>query len=194
MRELFLNTQTTGLDPQSGHRVIEIGIVEMIDKQVSGRHFHSYLKPDRAIDPMAEAVHGINAEFLADKPVFADIADEFLDFVHGASVMIHNAPFDTSFLNAELKRLNKPPLDEHCTSIKDTLQIARERFPGKPNNLDALCARLQINNVKRNLNDTLLDASLLAQIWLRLENKKRVWPVWLEHFFLKIKQRFAKTA
>ncbi len=167
MRQIVLDTETTGLDPQQGHRVIEIGCVEIENRRLTGKHFHCYLNPDRDIDEAAVEVHGITREFLADKPRFAKIEAEFMEFVSGAELVIHNAPFDIGFLNAELKR-NKSSIksmDVVC-SVLDTLQLAREKHPGQRNNLDALCKRYGVDNTQRDLHGALLDAEILADVYL----------------------------
>ncbi|MSP52682.1 MAG: DNA polymerase III subunit epsilon [Gammaproteobacteria bacterium] len=169
LRQIILDTETTGLDPQSGHRIIEIGCVEVINRRVSGNTFHRYLDPERPIDRGAEEVHGLTREFLQDKPKFVEIIDEFLSFIEGAELVIHNAPFDVSFLNAEFKRLKKrlKNLEEYC-SITDTLAMARKMHPGQRNNLDALCKRYGVDNAKRDLHGGLLDANLLALTYLAM--------------------------
>lgn len=166
MRQIILDTETTGLDHRLGHRIIEVAGVEVVNRRLTHRHFHHYVNPDRDIDEGAQAVHGISREFLADKPRFADIADAFLDFINGAELVIHNAPFDIGFLNAELDLLGKPPVSKFCAKVTDTLRMARDNYPGKRNSLDALCERLEIDNSKRNLHGALLDAELLADVYL----------------------------
>lgn len=168
MRQIILDTETTGLDPRQGHRIIEVAGVEVVNRRLTNRHFHHYINPDRDIDEGAQAVHGISREFLADKPRFADIADSFLDFIDGAELVIHNAPFDVGFLNAELALLDKAPVTDFCASVTDTLKMARDNFPGKRNSLDALCERLEIDNSHRNLHGALLDAELLADVYLMM--------------------------
>jgi DNA polymerase-3 subunit epsilon len=172
MRQVVLDTETTGLEVRDGHRIIEIGCVELVNRRLSGRHYHQYIQPERDIDAGAEAVHGISASFLADKPVFAEIAADFLEFVQGAELIIHNAPFDVGFLNAELKRLQgaasvPESLDAIC-SVTDTLQMARRMFTAQKNNLDALCRRLGIDNSHRELHGALLDAEILAEVYLAM--------------------------
>ncbi len=166
MRQIILDTETTGLDPKQGHRIIEVAGVELVNRRLTNRHFHHYVNPDRAIDEGAQAVHGISSEFLADKPRFVDIADSFLDFIAGSELVIHNAPFDVGFLNAELELLGKPPVTTFCDNVTDTLKMARDNYPGKRNSLDALCERLEIDNTHRNLHGALLDAELLAEVYL----------------------------
>lgn len=167
MRQVVLDTETTGLDPQQGHRVIEIGCVELQNRRLTGRHFHHYLNPDRDIDEAAIEVHGLTREFLADKPRFAQIEAEFIDFVRDAELVIHNAPFDIGFLNAELKR-NKSSIEnmESICAILDSLLLAREKHPGQRNNLDALCKRYGVDNTQRDLHGALLDAEILADVYL----------------------------
>jgi DNA polymerase-3 subunit epsilon len=168
MRQIFLDTETTGLDAANGDRVIEIGCIEMVNRRLTEHTFHHYLNPERSSHPDAVAVHGITDEFLADKPKFALVCDEFLSFVSGAEVVIHNAGFDVGFLNAELARLGKPPIAKVVARITDSLLLAREMFPGKGNSLDALCKRLEVDNTHRNLHGALLDAGLLAEVYLRM--------------------------
>ena len=168
MRQIVLDTETTGLDPRQGHRIIEVACIEMVNRRLTGRHLHKYTNPEREIDEGAQAVHGITLEFLADKPKFADIVDEFLEFINGAELIIHNAPFDLGFLNAELRRLGRPAFESQVSGITDTLLMAREMFPGKSNSLDALCKRLEVDNASRSLHGALLDAGLLAEVYIRM--------------------------
>lgn len=169
MRQVVLDTETTGLEPSQGHRIIEIGCVEVVNRRLTGNRFHQYLQPDRDIDEGAVEVHGITKEFLADKPRFADIVDDFLDFVRGAELIIHNAPFDTGFINHELKLLNdgRGTIIDHCTVI-DTLMMARRMHPGQKNSLDALCKRYSVDNSHRDLHGALLDAEILAEVYLAM--------------------------
>ena len=167
MRRIVLDTETTGLEPGEGHRIIELACLELSGRRPTGRHFHRYLNPDRAVDLAATQVHGLTAEDLADKPRFADIADEFLEFVAGGELLIHNAPFDVAFLDAELSRLGRPKLEAVCR-VCDTLTMARELHPGKKNSLDALCERYAVDNSRRTLHGALLDAQLLADIWIAM--------------------------
>ena len=167
MRRIVLDTETTGLEPEAGHRIIELAGLELSDRRATGRHFHRYVNPERAVDLAATQVHGLTAEDLADKPRFADIADEFLDFVQGAEVLIHNAAFDVAFLNSELERSGRPRLETVC-KVADTLELARDIHPGKRNSLDALCERYQIDNSARTLHGALLDARLLAEAYLAM--------------------------
>lgn len=166
-RQIVLDTETTGLEPSQGHRIIEIGCVELVDRKLTGRHFHQYINPERAIDEGAQQVHGISLESLADKPLFARVADDFLEFVTGAELVIHNAPFDIGFLNAELSLLGdgKGTVEQRC-SILDSLVMARQMHPGQRNSLDALCKRYFIDNSQRDLHGALLDAELLAEVYL----------------------------
>lgn len=168
IRRVILDTETTGLEWRQGERLIEIGCVEMLDRKLTGRHFHRYLNPERNIGAGAQAVHGLTDEFLADKPKFADIADELLDFVRDAEVIIHNASFDVGFLDNELGLIGRPLLGEVCGTIIDTLKMAREARPGKKNNLDALCQEFAIDNSGRQLHGALLDAQLLAEVYLAM--------------------------
>ena len=168
MRQIVLDTETTGLDPRQGHRIIEVACIEMVNRRLTGRHLHKYTNPERAIDEGAQAVHGITLEFLADKPKFADIADEFLEFISGAELIIHNAPFDLGFLNAELRRLDRVPVETVCNGVTDTLKMAKELHPGKRNNLNALCDRYEIDNSTRTLHGALLDTELLADVFLAM--------------------------
>jgi DNA polymerase III subunit epsilon len=168
MRRVVLDTETTGLEYRLGDRVIEIGCVELVGRRLSGRRFHKYLNPEREIDPGAQAVHGLTSEFLADKPKFAEVADELLDFIQDAELIIHNAPFDTGFLNNELQLIDKGTLDQACSGVIDTLRMARELRPGKKNSLNALCSEYQVDNSGRQLHGALLDAELLAEVYLAL--------------------------
>ncbi len=168
MRQVFLDTETTGLSPDAGDRVIEIGCVEMLDRRLSGRNLHFYVNPQRPNSADALRIHGLSDEFLADKPVFAAIVDELLEYLAGAEIVIHNAGFDVGFLDMELRRVARPPLAEHVGGVVDSLAMAREAFPGKSNSLDALCKRLEVDNSNRSLHGALLDAGLLAEVYIRL--------------------------
>ena len=168
MRQIFLDTETTGLDAPSGDRVIEIGCIEMDSRRMTGRTLHFYLNPERRSHPDAIKIHGLTDEFLADKPLFAVVADELLEFVDGAEIIIHNAGFDIGFLNAELKRLGRPAFEGQVARVTDTLAMAREMFPGKANSLNALCKRLEVDNSGRDLHGALLDAGLLAEVYIRM--------------------------
>ncbi|MCL2896218.1 DNA polymerase III subunit epsilon [Brenneria tiliae] len=172
-RQIVLDTETTGMNKlgvhYEGHKIIEIGAVEVINRRLTGRHFHVYIKPDRLVDPEAYNVHGISDEFLADQPTYAEIADEFLDFIRGAELVIHNAMFDIGFMDYEFRMLNREiPKTETFCKITDSLLMARKIFPGKRNNLDALCDRYQIDNSKRTLHGALLDAEILAEVYLAM--------------------------
>ncbi len=167
-RQVVLDTETTGLDPERGHRVIEIGAVEISSRQPTGRVYHVYLNPDREIDAGAMEVHGITNEFLADKPRFVDVVGDFLDFIADAELVIHNAPFDVGFLNAELARLDRGVLAHHCAGVLDTLRLAKDLHPGQKNNLDALCRRYEVDNSGRSYHGALLDAQLLAEVYLMM--------------------------
>jgi DNA polymerase-3 subunit epsilon len=169
MRQIVLDTETTGLEPSQGHRIIEIGCVELINRKLTNNRYHVYLNPDREVDEGAIEVHGITNEMLADKPHFADVVEEFVEFIKGAELVIHNAPFDVGFINHEFK-LNDPntsPVSEICT-VLDTLQLARKMHPGQKNNLDALCKRYGIDNSARELHGALLDAEILAETYLAM--------------------------
>lgn len=168
MRQIFLDTETTGLDPAQGHRIIEIAAVEVINRRLTRNHFHVYLNPDREIDLGAQQVHGISLEFLQDKPRFPDVVAEFLTFIDGGELIIHNAPFDVGFLNTELGMINKGRLQDACVNIVDTLKMAKELRPGQRNNLDALCRHYGIDNSSRTLHGALLDAELLADVYLAM--------------------------
>ena len=169
MRQVVLDTETTGLEPNDGHRVIEIGCVEMINRRITGNNLHLYLNPERDIDEGALAVHGISTEFLADKPTFDKVVDQFLAFVDGAELVIHNAPFDVGFLNHELRRLGASfgYIEQRC-GVLDTLVMARQKHPGQKNNLDALCRRYDVENGHRELHGALLDAEILADVYLAM--------------------------
>lgn len=168
-RQIVLDTETTGLDPAQGHRIVEIGGVELIDRRLTGRHFHRYMNPQRHVDEGAVEVHGLTDQFLADKPLFAQVVDEFLAFVHGAELIIHNAPFDLAFLDAELALLggDRGCMADYCTHT-DTLVMARTRHPGQRNSLDALCKRYFVDNSQRELHGALLDAEILADVFLAM--------------------------
>ena len=174
MRQVVLDTETTGLDPAQGHRVIEIGCVEIINRKQTKRHYHCYLNPDRDIDAGAMEVHGITPAFLADKPRFYQVEAEFLDFIAGAELIIHNAPFDMGFLNAELKRSDssRASLDGFC-NVLDSLVLARQKHPGQRNSLDALCKRYGVDNTQRELHGALLDAEILADVYLVMTSGQR---------------------
>jgi len=165
-REIILDTETTGLEPQTGHRIVEIGAVEMRNKVLTGKKFHFYINPERDMPSDAYRIHGISGEFLKDKPKFAEIANEFISFIGNSKLVIHNAPFDIKFLNHELSLINKPSLDLENTI--DTLIIARKKFPGMKTNLDALCRRFNVDNSARTFHGALRDAALLAEVYVEL--------------------------
>ena len=169
MRQIVLDTETTGLEVSQGHRIIEIGCVELVNRRLTGRHFHQYINPRRDIDQGAIEVHGITDDFLADKPAFETIASSFMDFIQGAELVIHNAPFDIGFLNSELERIATAAgrIEDLCT-ITDTLVMARAKHPGQRNSLDALCQRYLVDNSQRDLHGALLDAEILADVYLAM--------------------------
>ncbi|MDD5328703.1 MAG: DNA polymerase III subunit epsilon [Sulfuricella sp.] len=168
MRQIILDTETTGLDPKLGHRIIEVAGVEMVNRRLTGNHFHQYVNPQREIDPGAQQVHGISLEFLQDKPLFSDIAKDFIEFVGGAELVIHNAPFDIGFLDHELKLMGAGPIKTHCPAVTDTLKMAKDLHPGQKNNLDALCRRYAVDNSGRTMHGALLDTELLAEVFLAM--------------------------
>ncbi len=166
MREIVMDTETTGLDPLEGHRILEIGCVELVNHLPSGRHLHLYINPERDVPAEVVAVHGLTEAFLADKPVFAEVYMKFIEFIGNAKLVIHNAEFDMKFLNHELKNVGHPELP--MSRVVDTIQIARKKFPGSPANLDALCRRFNIDNSARELHGALLDSEILAEVYLEL--------------------------
>jgi DNA polymerase-3 subunit epsilon len=168
MRQIVLDTETTGLEPELGHRIIEIAGVELVSRRFTGNDFHRYVNPERESESGALEVHGLSNEFLSDKPRFRDVAAEFLDYVAGAELVIHNSAFDVAFLNRELDLADLKPLAEYCTGIVDTLRLAKDLHPGKRNSLDALCERYQVDNSARTLHGALLDARLLAEVYLAM--------------------------
>ncbi len=168
MRQIVLDTETTGLNPRTGDRIIEIGCVELVNRRLTGNNFHCYINPERDSEEGALAVHGLSTDFLSDKPKFAEIAQAFCDYVRGAEVVIHNAPFDVGFIDAEFKRLKLPVFVEQVSGVLDTLQHAKEIYPGKRNSLDALCDRYGISNAHRVLHGALLDAELLADVYIAM--------------------------
>jgi DNA polymerase-3 subunit epsilon len=190
MRQIVLDTETTGLDPALGHRIVEVAAVELVNRRVTDNRFHHYLNPERESDAGALQVHGLTSEFLQDKPKFADIADELLEFLHGAELIIHNAAFDVAFLNAELTSAARDKVEACCASITDTLRLAKNLHPGKRNGLDALCERYQVDNSARTLHGALLDAQLLAEVYLAMTRGQEslamelqeapAWPVGLD--------------
>lgn len=168
MRQIFLDTETTGLSAENGDRIIEIGCVEMFNRRLTGNNLHFYINPERDSHEDAIRIHGITNEFLRDKPKFAELSDQIRSYLHDAEVIIHNAPFDLGFLNAEFNRLGLAPVEKITGSIIDTLAMAKEMFPGKRNSLDALCSRLEVDNSGRTLHGALLDAELLADVYINL--------------------------
>ena len=168
MRQIIIDTETTGLEPNLGHRIIEIAGIELVNRRFTGKDFHRYLNPERESEAGALEIHGLSTEFLADKPKFREIAAEFLDYIGGAELIIHNSAFDISFLNRELDLADLKPVTEYCGSVVDTLRMARDLHPGKRNGLDALCERYQIDNSARTLHGALLDARLLAEVYLAM--------------------------
>jgi DNA polymerase-3 subunit epsilon len=168
MRQIVLDTETTGLEPQEGHRIIEIGCVELVNRRLTGNNFHQYLQPDREIDAGAIEVHGITNEFLVDKPRFQDVVADFVDYIRGAELVIHNAPFDVGFINHELKLCAYGQQVAELCQVLDTLLMARKMHPGQKNNLDALCKRYEIDNSRRDLHGALLDAEILADVYLAM--------------------------
>jgi DNA polymerase-3 subunit epsilon len=168
LRQIILDTETTGLEISLGHRIIEIAAVEMVSRRLTSNHFHQYLNPGREIDPGAQQVHGISLEFLQDKPLFKDVVQDFLAYVAGAELIIHNAPFDIGFLNYELDLLGMQPIQHYCPVITDTLKMAKALRPGQKNNLDALCKSYQIDNSRRTLHGALVDTELLAEVYLAM--------------------------
>jgi len=168
MRQIILDTETTGLETSNGHRVIEIGCVEMVDRRLSGKHFHQYINPERDIDDGAMEVHGISREFLEDKPVFSEVAEDFIEFIDGAELIIHNAPFDVGFLDHEMSLLGRDDRLADHSMVLDTLELARDLHPGQRNSLDALCKRYEVDNSSRTLHGALLDAEILADVYLAM--------------------------
>jgi DNA polymerase-3 subunit epsilon len=167
MRQVVLDTETTGIGAEKGHRIIEIGCVELVDRKLTGRHYHQYVNPQRPSDEEAVAVHGITDEFLADKPLFEQVAQSFYEFIDGAELVIHNAPFDVGFMDMEFRRVGMPQTSSFC-SILDTLVLARDMHPGQRNSLDALCRRYGIDNSHRELHGALLDAEILSDVYLMM--------------------------
>ena len=192
-RQIILDTETTGLDPNSGHRIIEVAAVEMVNRRLTGNHLHRYVNPDRGIDAGAMHVHGITPEFLQDKPRFVDIAREFVDFIQDAELIIHNAPFDVGFLNMELRLLDMPLLPNWCDSVTDTLAMAKALHPGQRNNLDALCKRYAVDNAARTLHGALLDCELLAAVYLALTRGQESLSIGLEARSAQADQAAART-
>ena len=168
MRQIFLDTETTGLSPDNGDRIIEIGCVELLHRKLTGNNLHLYINPERDSHEDALRVHGITTEFLKDKPKFGEVVDQFLEYIEGAEVIIHNAPFDIGFLNKELELQGRKPLTTYIQGVIDTLVMAKEMFPGKRNSLDSLCDRLEVDNSGRTLHGALLDAELLADVYINM--------------------------
>jgi DNA polymerase III subunit epsilon len=168
MRQIFLDTETTGLSPESGDRIIEIGCIEMVNRRLTGSNRHFYLNPERRNSEDAVKIHGLTDEFLADKPLFATVAEDLITFLSGAEIVIHNAAFDVGFLNEELRRIGKTGIAAVVGQVTDSLAMAREMFPGKSNSLDALCKRMEVDNTSRSLHGALLDAGLLAEVYIRM--------------------------
>jgi DNA polymerase-3 subunit epsilon len=193
MRQIILDTETTGLDPNQGHRIIEVAAVEMVSRRLTGNHLHRYVNPDRDIDAGAMQVHGITPEFLQDKPRFGDIAQEFVDFIRGAELIIHNAPFDVGFLNMELRLLEMAPLSNWCDGVTDTLAMAKALHPGQRNNLDALCKRYGVDNTARTLHGALLDCELLAAVYLALTRGQESLSIGLEARSAEASRAAART-
>lgn len=181
MKQIFLDTETTGLYPDQGHRIIEIAAIETVNRQLTGNHFHQYINPERDIDPAAQEVHGITLDFLQDKPLFESVAQEFIAFIKDSELIIHNAPFDVGFLNGELGRLGLQPVHEVCGKITDTLKMAKDARPGQRNNLDALCRHFEIDNSRRTLHGALLDAELLAEVYMALTRGQDSLMIDLDH-------------
>jgi DNA polymerase-3 subunit epsilon len=177
MRQVFLDTETTGLNVRAGDRVIEVGCVEMVDRKVTGHHVHLYINPERASHPDALKVHGLTQEFLSQHPLFDAVADQFLGFVEGAEVIIHNAPFDLGFLNQELERVGRRHLQAAAAKVTDSLKLAKSLYPGKSNSLDALCKRLDVNASERTRHGALIDAGLLAEVYLRMTRGQKLLAV-----------------
>ena len=167
-RQIFLDTETTGLNPETGDRIVEIGCVEMVNRRLTGRHLHFYINPERPNNEEAVRVHGLTDEFLADKPVFGALIDQIIDYCRDAEVIIHNAAFDIGFLNAEFKRLDRGVFTDYIWGVVDSLTMAREMFPGKSNSLDSLCKRLEVDNSHRTLHGALMDAELLAEVFINM--------------------------
>jgi DNA polymerase-3 subunit epsilon len=194
VRQIILDTETTGLEPSQGHRIIEIAGVEIHNRRLTGNHFHRYLNPDRASDEAALQIHGLTTEFLSDKPRFREVVDEFLEFVSGAELVIHNAAFDTAFLDHELKLIGRPPLSSRCPRVVDSLRLAKDMYPGKRNGLDALCDRYDINRTARTLHGALLDARLLAEVYLAMTRGQESLVIDVETVEIKVTAVTSRTA
>ena len=193
MRSIVLDTETTGLNAGLGDRIIELGCIEVLNRRVTGNHFHRYINPERESEAGALKVHGITNEFLQDKPKFREITAEFLDYIQGAELVIHNAAFDLEFLNLELGKLGLPPIEAHCAAIVDSLALARELHPGKKNSLDALCERYQVDHVHRTLHGALLDASLLAEVYLAMTRGQESLAIELDRPRMALDERADST-
>jgi DNA polymerase-3 subunit epsilon len=187
-RQIVLDTETTGLNPRTGDRIIEVGCVELINRKLTGNNFHAYINPERDSDPRALEVHGLTTEFLADKPKFAEIAAQLSEYVQGAEVIIHNAPFDLSFLDAEYERLALPQFSTQVVNVIDTLIKAKEIHPGKRNSLDALCDRYGVSNAHRQLHGALLDSELLADVYLAMSRGQDSFAIHVEETILQAEQ------
>jgi DNA polymerase III subunit epsilon len=168
MRQIFLDTETTGLSPKQGHRIVEIAAIEVIDGAITQNHIHFYINPVREIDVAAEAVHGLSLVFLKDKPIFADVANDIISFINGTELIIHNAPFDIGFLNAEFKLLGLSPVEEIINKVTDTFKLAKQLRPRQRNSLDALCQHFGVDNSKRNFHGAILDTQLLAEVYMKM--------------------------
>ena len=177
MRQIFLDTETTGLDPNQGHRVIEIAAIEFNNRQATSNRFHFYVNPQREIDAAAQEVHGITLDFLNDKPLFVDIAEDFIAFINGSELVIHNAPFDVGFLNMEFGKIGMEKLESYCDGIMDSLKFAKEIRPGQRNSLDALCRAFDVDNSTRSLHGALLDAQLLGEVYIQMTRGQEAFTI-----------------
>ena len=177
MRQIFLDTETTGLDPNQGHRVIEIAAIEFNNRQATSNRFHFYINPQREIDAAAQEVHGITLDFLNDKPLFVDIAADFIAFINGSELVIHNAPFDVGFLNMEFGKIGMEKLESYCDGIMDSLKFAKEIRPGQRNSLDALCRAFDVDNSTRSLHGALLDAQLLGEVYIQMTRGQEAFTI-----------------
>ena len=177
MRQIFLDTETTGLDPNQGHRVIEIAAIEFNNRQATSNRFHFYVNPQREIDAAAQEVHGITLDFLSDKPLFVDIAADFIAFINGSELVIHNAPFDVGFLNMEFGKIGMEKLESYCDGIMDSLKFAKEIRPGQRNSLDALCRAFDVDNSTRSLHGALLDAQLLGEVYIQMTRGQEAFTI-----------------
>ena len=177
MRQIFLDTETTGLDPNQGHRIIEVAAIEFINRQTTNNRFHFYVNPQREIDAAAQEVHGITLDFLNDKPLFANIAADFIAFINGSELVIHNAPFDVGFLNMEFGKIGMEKLESYCDGIMDSLKFAKEIRPGQRNSLDALCRAFDVDNSTRSLHGALLDAQLLGEVYIQMTRGQEAFTI-----------------